>query len=518
MIVADLVAKLGLKSDKQSFDKGAEFIGKIKTAITAFVGYKVLTQVAGLVEGVVDAGGHLADLSQQIGLSAEAIQELGYASKLAGVDTETLTDSLGKLSKGLIESAQTGKGPVTDAFRDLHLSTAQLKNGTKDLDGTLGIIADAFAKLPDGPKKVAIAMDLFGKSGKQLIPFLNAGSSGIGALRQEARDLGAVMSNESVSALDEFGDNIDKTKATITGLKQEVVIGLLPVLRSLLEGFREWIKNNRQLISGALTATITALVVVFQALSAAVQAVVSVFDFLVEHSELGLAILTILGVVLTVLAAKIAIVGAVLAATWIIAALPLVAFIALVAGLIYVISKIIENWDEIKDAIRGALRSAGLAMRRFLSDVWNGLKRIGSRLVDFFTSDIPNAIKDAFSAAWDWVEERAESGLKSVKKVFKDAADYIRNLFLGDVTDKARELLKEKQAAEQSAPVPGTSEALSSPISAGGASSSTVNNVQGGPVTININGAGDPSAIVAGAEKVFKDNMSALLLQTQEAT
>jgi hypothetical protein len=47
-------------------------------------------------------------------------------------------------------------------------------------------VANAFQKMPDGARKSAIALKLFGLEGAKLIPFLNEGAKGIQALEDEA--------------------------------------------------------------------------------------------------------------------------------------------------------------------------------------------------------------------------------------------------------------------------------------------------------------------------------------------
>ena len=47
--------------------------------------------------------------------------------------------------------------------------------------------ADKFKGLPNGVDKTAIALKLFGRSGKDMIPVLNLGSKGIQELQKKSR-------------------------------------------------------------------------------------------------------------------------------------------------------------------------------------------------------------------------------------------------------------------------------------------------------------------------------------------
>ena len=56
-------------------------------------------------------------------------------------------------------------------------------------------VSDAFAKSRDGAAKTAIAMQLFGRAGADLIPFLDQGSQNIDALTKKAQELGLVLND-----------------------------------------------------------------------------------------------------------------------------------------------------------------------------------------------------------------------------------------------------------------------------------------------------------------------------------
>lgn len=99
--------------------------------------------------------------------------------------------------------------------------------------------ADVFKALPDGPEQAALALQLFGKSGLELIPLLNSGSDGIKQMTDRARDLGLVFDNDAGAKADEFNDKLDELKGAASGLATQVAIELLPELIRLVDWFRE---------------------------------------------------------------------------------------------------------------------------------------------------------------------------------------------------------------------------------------------------------------------------------------
>ncbi len=183
-------------------------IGKgIATATTAIVGFTT-TVVAGvwkMATQTADAAGEIYDASQRMGISAESVQELGYAASQSGVDMETLEQAAKNLQK---------------SGSDLNLEQALTQ----------------IAGITDESERAAAAQELFGKAAYDLTPLLNEGVTGIDALKQEAVDIGAVMSNDAVAGAESFGDSLEKLKASFTGFQNEVMSALLPSMGNILEG------------------------------------------------------------------------------------------------------------------------------------------------------------------------------------------------------------------------------------------------------------------------------------------
>jgi hypothetical protein len=118
-------------------------------------------------------------------------------------------------------------------------------------------IADRFQKLPDGAEKTALAMQLFGKSGAELIPMLNGGSE---ALSQYS----ATIDTEMAQAADKFNDAINAIGASVAGPFNQAITALLPLITQMAEG----IAGMAQAFS-TLPAPVQTVVGVIGALTAA---------------------------------------------------------------------------------------------------------------------------------------------------------------------------------------------------------------------------------------------------------
>jgi hypothetical protein len=100
-------------------------------------------------------------------------------------------------------------------------------------------IATVFAGLEDGAVKSALAVELFGRSGLDLIPFLNQGAAGIAQLTAEAERLGLKLTAETARAAEAFNDNLTALKASSTSLGIALTGELLPELLNITNAMRE---------------------------------------------------------------------------------------------------------------------------------------------------------------------------------------------------------------------------------------------------------------------------------------
>jgi hypothetical protein len=166
------------------------------------------------------------EASQKVGMSVEALSALKYAAEQSGVGFEQLTGGLVKFSKAIIE-AQTGNKELASLLKQIGVTAADTA------ETALSKVAAVFEQMPDGIEKTALATKLFGKSGADLIPFLNEGADGLARLMEEAARLGVVLNGDAAKAADDFGDNLDALKAAAEGVGIALVSDLLPSLVSV---------------------------------------------------------------------------------------------------------------------------------------------------------------------------------------------------------------------------------------------------------------------------------------------
>jgi hypothetical protein len=193
---------------------------------------------AAMIKNAIDAADQLNKLSQKIGISVEALSTLHFAAQLSDVSLETLQKGIKGLSQNIAE-ANTGIGDGAQVFDALGISVKNADGSMKSTEAVLLQMADVFANLEDGAVKTALAVKLFGKSGMDMIPFLNQGAAGINQLTAEAERLGLKLTTETARSAEAFNDNLTVLKASSSSLGIALARDFLPELTNITNAMRE---------------------------------------------------------------------------------------------------------------------------------------------------------------------------------------------------------------------------------------------------------------------------------------
>ena len=203
-------------------------------------------------------------MSSKTGLSTETLQELNYASELLDVNVETITGSMTKMEKSMGSAAdkifnmetkqaelnrqlKEGKISADDyeskmddllessatGYDKLGISIYDANHNLRDSEEVFWETIDALGQMEDGTEKDLLAMELLGKSAKELNPLIEAGSDGFQKLADEAHETGYVMSDETLDAFGAFDDQMVRLNNATDNAKHSLGGVLLPLLGDL---------------------------------------------------------------------------------------------------------------------------------------------------------------------------------------------------------------------------------------------------------------------------------------------
>jgi len=190
---------------------------------------------AKVAKDAIDAADNFAKLSKKVGISVESLSALEFAAKISGTSLDSMKIGLTRLAANATD-ASMGIGEATAAFDSLQISTTGAAGEIKPMETLLLEVADRFAEMEDGTEKTALAMDIFGKSGTDLIPMLNAGSEGIQEMKDRAEELGIVISTKTAEQSERFNDALLELSSAFQGIVFSILdSGLLESLVDLAE-------------------------------------------------------------------------------------------------------------------------------------------------------------------------------------------------------------------------------------------------------------------------------------------
>jgi hypothetical protein len=183
----------------------------------------------GFVKSVFDAADQVGDLATKMGVSVEATQRFQYAARQSGSDIEDVSRAIVSMNDKLA----SGEKSTVSALKAAGLSFHDVR--MMKPEEAFRAIADAVGRIPDPMEQSRVAMELFGKSGVELLPMIREGSLA-------AADGVKVMSDETVAQLKDAKQSWeDFSNALIieTGEAINAVSKLDDVLKALMRTILE---------------------------------------------------------------------------------------------------------------------------------------------------------------------------------------------------------------------------------------------------------------------------------------
>jgi hypothetical protein len=177
------------------------FAMKAAGLVTAFVG--VQQSLAAFRSGL-DIAGRLNDLSKTTGETAGNLAALERAFQNNGMAAEQVGVSLAKMS-GFIVDLRSGSESASKAADAMGISLADLAG--KSPAQQLQVFMEAIAGIRDPALRTATAVDVFGRSGRAVVPLASQFASEISNARSELGSLIPIL-NENAASLDELGDKL----------------------------------------------------------------------------------------------------------------------------------------------------------------------------------------------------------------------------------------------------------------------------------------------------------------------
>lgn len=206
-------------------------------AAAAVAGFTVALTAA--IRRAEEAGARfdeLADTADNLGLTAEALQELRFTADQNGASAERLQIAWALFAKNVGDATQ-GTGRAKQVFDDYNIS---LRNADGTARGAIDIfrdLADVMKETTSETERQRIAQKVFGEAGKEMVSVLRLGRDGLEEWRRKAREVGAVLDEDLVRRAGDTNRELRQMREIIKVQLDAAFVGLLPLALDAAKGF-----------------------------------------------------------------------------------------------------------------------------------------------------------------------------------------------------------------------------------------------------------------------------------------
>ena len=196
----------------------------------AAAGTAMMAPLLGAAKLFASTGDQLEKMRARTGFTAQALSELGFAAEQGGASIDQLDRSLAAMARFSV-MVERGLKTSTDLLDMLGVSVDQFKNASPE--ERFKLLAEALSQVEDETLRAGIALNVFGRSGRELLPMLEGGRASIEALQEEARRLGITLSDEDADAAAALTDAMNRLRRQFKAVVVQIGAALAPVLTEL---------------------------------------------------------------------------------------------------------------------------------------------------------------------------------------------------------------------------------------------------------------------------------------------
>lgn len=194
---------------------------QITAPITAVTG-----ALFALQKYTANVGEELLKMKEKTGISIEELYGLKKVAELSDISLSTLGIGLKTLSQNIIE-ARTETSEMNRIFKALGIDTS------RPLIEIFTRLSGRFANFQEGTEKLDLAVQLFGRSGQDLIPVMND-------IADSGLKVSTIFTEDTAKAAAEFNDNLRELKQ----VAEEVGFA---IGNSLIPGTSNFLKNMQSI-------------------------------------------------------------------------------------------------------------------------------------------------------------------------------------------------------------------------------------------------------------------------------
>ena len=183
-----------------------------------------------LVSSFLSGSDAIGKMSTATGISTTTLQEWAFAAEQSGTDINTVRNGVNRFAR-VISDASNGSMTATRSLEALGLSAEEL--GRLTPEEQVNALADAVAGVEDPTQRTALAQEVLGRAGADLIPFLVGGADGLRDLGVQAHEAGRILDEDAIRASERTNDAMNIFNSSLKGVVNQGIAALLPAIEGL---------------------------------------------------------------------------------------------------------------------------------------------------------------------------------------------------------------------------------------------------------------------------------------------
>lgn len=219
----------------------AALVGGFAAVVSAIV--KVEKKLISMTNEAADAAKELKTLSSVTGQSTTELQEFSYAADMIGVSSDRIRDSL-KETTNKMQEARNGSDETALAYQNLGISITDADGNLRSATDVFYETIDALGSIQNQTERDALAMDLLSESAQELNPLIEIGSAGLQKFADEAHEMGTVLDDDAITALNNVDDAYTRLQKTQEGVQNQMAAEFSPYLTEFYGKVTKLVKDG----------------------------------------------------------------------------------------------------------------------------------------------------------------------------------------------------------------------------------------------------------------------------------
>lgn len=212
-------------------------------------GARVARAMWDIMHSSAKAGDAAAKGARKVGMATRTYSAYGHAAKLAGTSINAIQMAFRTVARQALDASQ-GLAESKRAFDELGVSYVDNTGKLKNLNDLFLEVFDALTNETSATKQLALAQQMFGRSGQQMLPMIKAGTAALRANLKEAKALGLTYGELAGKTSEDFIDAITRMEGAWAGAKKIVFMTFADDLIAAMGSIVEWWKDNKDSFRG----------------------------------------------------------------------------------------------------------------------------------------------------------------------------------------------------------------------------------------------------------------------------